>query len=495
MGTPSTLFIGLQTNEFRLRVIHMNTDGTNPCPFPSNSSNASEERTIAPDSPDIRRIVIGEASHETHRHLQETSAALGAAYSRIRQIRWSLLQLAESLPMTLSQLRLQGREQSSSHADTFSLLLDFQHTAVNGQGDAFPDSNPRSMSIRQMSPTQSAPWNGNRTVTVSRTDRDAPGDDGSTLLGRRADARPVTVTSPTVRDVGDVALATNQLIQDAGRIYTRAYNSVVAVTRGYERILRIVGERRRTSPSIPFRPTSRASTPARIPSQSTFQLSPRQSPQRTTSRSPRSSLDSSLVSEWDLGPARAFSDIRHNTGPSERLPFPSDFSVQNLPRPSTPSISNTPDRPRISGEPLSNVSSETVDPTPESRYHLTADSDSAFQGRNYVVHRRYNRNGEELVHNITIDWNEDDSWSMPSPNNSRRHRNRFSNPRQDFDVLRGETLTTQPPQNSTAPAAPTEPSLPASASNSSVSLNSGESSLRRRGWGKFNLFYESLHKL
>jgi len=442
----------------------METNGTNPCPFPSNSPNVANERTTAPDPSNLRPIVISEVSQETHQHLHETSAVVDAAHSRIRQIRWSLAQLTEALPTTLAQFDLQELEQRSDRTDTISPPLDFQHTPIDGQGIAFSDSNPHSVGSWQMSPIQNAPWNGIRTMRVSQTN--LAGDDGSTLLGRRVAAR--LATSPVVEDIASV---TDQLIQDAGQIYARAYDSVVAS----EQFLPIEGE---WMPAIPFRSTGRVSTSAHTPSQSMSQLSPHQSPQRTASQSSRSSLGSSLDPEWDLGST-------HNLVSSERLSLLSNFSVQDLLRPSTPSASNTPGRSLISDEPLNNALSETVDPISESRHHLIADSDPAFQGRNYVVHRRYNNDGEELVHNITIDWDEDDSWLMPSPNSSRRHRNRFSNPRPDFDISRTDTLEPQPPPDSVAPVTQSGPSLSASASNSSVSPNSGETRPRRRGWGKF----------
>lgn len=443
----------------------MESNGTNPCPFPSNSPNVADEQITTSDSSNLRPIVISEVSQETHQHLHETSATVDVAYNRIRQIRWRLAQLTETLPTTLAQFGLQELEQRSDRADTFSPPLDLQHTPIDGREVAFSDSNPHSIGSWQMSPIQNAPRNGIRTMRASQTN--LASDDGSTLLGRRVAAR--LATSPMVEDIASV---TDQLTQDARQIHARAYDSAVTMTRVYEsefeQFLPIEGE---WMPAIPFQPTGRVSTSAHTPSQSMSQLSPHQSSQGTASQPSRSS---------SLDP-----DSAHDLVSSERLFFLSNFSVQNLPRPSTSSTSNTPGRSLISDEPLSNALSEAVDPISESRYHLVADSNPAFQGRNYVVQRRYNHDGEELVHNITIDWDEDNSWLMPSPNSPRRHRNRFSNPRPDFDILRADTLEPQPPQDSVAPVTQSEFSLPASASDPSVSPNSGEAPARRRGWGKF----------
>lgn len=475
----------------------MDTNGSNPYPSPpfsSNSPNVAEVQVTTPDPSILRRTTIpvaGEASQETHRHLQETSAALDAAYNRIRQVRRSLLQLTESLPETFSQLRVQGFQHSPSElGDTRTEAL-WSQGLSGSRSSAAPGSH--SVAASERSTTPNIPWyqsQGSSSVQASQANRDAQGDDGSTILGRRVAAR--LVAAPTV---GDATSATNQLLQDAGHIYERAYNSIVSVTRGYEgdleRVLRIVGERGTDSTTVPLQPTlSRTSTSAQMPSQGTSQLSPQRSSQRTPPRFSHTPPGSSLNHHWDLGPG---SSPQQNTVPSESLSLLSNFSVQNFPTPLTLSTSNMSSRPLIFDEPLSYVSPETVDPTPESRYHSTADSGSAFQGQNYVVQRRYNRNGEEVVHNITVDWDDDDpmSWLMPSPNISRRHRNRFSSPRQNLDLLRAsDTHPTPPPQQpaETTPSfSSSTPSYPTSSSIISEASNSSNSAPRRRGWARLDL--------
>ncbi|KAJ3575911.1 hypothetical protein NP233_g775 [Leucocoprinus birnbaumii] len=488
---------------------HMDSNGGNPYPSPpstSNSPNIAEGQATTSESSISRRAtisVVGEASQETHRHLQETSAALDAAYNRIRQVRRSLLHLTESLPETLSQLRLQGSEPESGHvADTFPLPPDLQRSPVNELGGArarapwnrsrpsgqpSPATNSLSVATSHTNVAPSVSRAENRvfsSLRANRANRDAQGDDGSTILGRRVAAR--LVAAPTV---GEAASATNQFMQDAGQIYERAYNSIVSVTRGYEedleRVLRIARERRSNSTTVPSRSTlGRTSISAQVSSRSTTQLSPQQSSQSTQiSHTPPGSTSSNY--NWDLGTGNTPNNARQNTGPSERLSLLSNLSVQNF------ATSNMPSRPLIFDEPLSYVSSDTVDPISESRYHPTSDPDSASQGRTYVVHRRYNRNGEELVHNITVDWDDDDpmSWLMPSPNIARRHRNRFSSPRQNFELLRGSdplpAIPFQPLSGESTTASSS--AAPTQSTSSSEAPNSGDPAPRRRGWARLDL--------
>lgn len=486
----------------------MDTNRHSPYPSPpssSNSPNVADTQVTPPNSSISRRATISamnEASRDTQRHLQQTSAALDAAYNRIRQVRRSLLDLSESLPATLSQLRLhvpEGQVASDHDADAFSLPPEFQppsaqeleemygarerapwnrvlpgsHSGRSSSISSVTESLLRSADAQQRaSSTLGLPGSVLPMHPVARAgplSRPTPGDDGTTLLGRRVAARIAVV--PTV---ADAASTTNQLIGDVGELYEGAFNSIASVTRSYEeeleRVVRVMGERRRTSVAAPSRPSPRPTSVFAYPSQDPRQLSPRRSSEGTTHNS-QASPGTSLNPQWDLGPGSVSNNPRQNSGPSERLSLLSNFSVQNLP---TPSMSNMSSHPLIFDEPLSYVPSETSDPSWESRYHPTPES--AFQGRNYVVHRTYNRNGEELVHNITVDWDDGDpmSWLMPSPNTSRRHRNRFSS-HQNLDVLR----TTDP----IVPLPP--PPLPPQ--DYTRTLTNSSDPPRRRGWGKFFL--------
>lgn len=500
------------------KAIHMDTSGNNSYPSPPsspNSPNVPEEQVTAPNSSILHRATISavsEASRETQRHLQQTSAALDAAYNRIRLVRRSLLQLSESLPAALSQLRLRVPEDQHAlghDADTFSLPpVSSPHSAEElgggrGARERAPWNHVRSGTrINSLSsdlfvsegsshlidveprtgPALNLFGSVPRTFPRVRTSppgRVAQGDDGSTLLGRRVAARIAMAPS-----VADTTSATNQLMGDIGQIYEGSFNSIASVTSSYEeeleRVLRAMDARRRTSPAVPLRTIPPGtSTFARTSSQGLPQLSPQQSSQGTPQSSSQTPPGSSLNPQRDLGAGSVPNSTRQNSGSSERLSLLSNLSVQNFPIPST---SNVQSRPLIFDGHSSYVSPETVDPSRESRYPPAPES--TLQGRNYVVRRSYDRNGEELVHNITVDWDDGDpiSWLMPSPNVSRRHRNRFSSPRQNLDILR----TTDP----IAPLPLAPPPPPQGTANASTNQNDPP---RRRGWGEF--VFLSVHLL
>ncbi|KAF9454970.1 hypothetical protein P691DRAFT_654626 [Macrolepiota fuliginosa MF-IS2] len=474
-------------------------------PSSSNSPNVAEERVTPLNSSILRRATISamsEASQETQRHLQQTSAALDAAYNRIYQVRRSLLDLSETLPETLSQLRLHIPDDQSAldhDADALSLPQNFESLSAAGllerrdarerapwnrvrpgsRNDRLSPHDAVSEGFSQLATDQSQvgtalSLSGNTLRSFTRVQANPPsraavqGDDGSTLLGRRVAAR--IANAPTV---ADAASATIQLMGNIGRIYEGTFNSIASVTRNYEdeleSVRHIMNERRQTSPAVPSRSTpSQASILARSPSQGLPQLSPHSSSRGAPQSSSQAPPGSSLNPQWDLGPGNVSNNARQNSGPSERLSLLSNFSVQNLP---TPSTSNLPSRPLIFDEPLSYVPPETVNPPSGSRY---PPPESAFQGRNYVVHRTYDRNGEELVHNITVDWDDGDpmSWLMPSPVTSRRPRNRFSSPRRNLDVLRNMDPPPPPP-----PPPPQE----------TTNTTNSNDLPRRRGWARLDL--------
>lgn len=477
----------------------MDSSGSNLYPSPpstSNSPNNADEPVTTPSSSISRLAMISEVSRETQRHLQHTSAALDAAYSRIRQIRRSLLELSETLPVALSQLRapddrwsvpghisrlpgfrppddeLDGRGQrrgvisrhrvqSDAHNDRISSDISMSEGLLHSE--SLMDVPQRTANLNSQGDLQPLPG-----MPVG-PNRFAGRDDGSTTLGRRVAAR--IATTPTITDT---VFSTNRSTGDTGELYEGVLNPTAAVTINYEediqRVLRALNEQRRISPTAPLRATRRTSTPTRTLSQDPLQLYPRRSSQEFPQLSSQAPPNSSSNLQGNLSPGTIPNSSRQNSGPSERTSLLSNHSVQNIP---TRSTSNLPNRPLLFNEPLSHVPSETVNSL-ESRYLLN--SEPAFRGQHYVVHRTtHNQTGEEVVHNITVDWDEGEpmSWPMPSPNTSRRHRNRFSSPRQTLDILRStDPVATLPP-----------PSLP-------IPENSNESTHpsnhpRRRGWGKF----------
>ncbi|KAF7306495.1 hypothetical protein MIND_00440800 [Mycena indigotica] len=106
--------------------------------------------------------------------------------------------------------------------------------------------------------------------------------------------------------------------------------------------------------------------------------------------------------------------------PTDRLSLLSNFStMQNL---ATPTSTLSRDRPLLFEEPQSYINSRRG-----SREMFESPAE-----RNYFIHRRLNADGDELVHNINLDWDDDDplNWIMPMnhmnhPPNPRRRRQRY----------------------------------------------------------------------
>ncbi|KXN82689.1 Ephrin type-A receptor 2 [Leucoagaricus sp. SymC.cos] len=191
----------------------MDANGTNPYPSPPLSFN--------PPNVPGDQVTVPEPSILS-RQLQQTTAALDAAYNRIRQVRRSLLELSESLPVTFNYLRLQ----EAAIGDTSSLSLEFLQSSVEERSrspwnQVGPRSRPATDSPSTVTPKPTTDQLSCQDTLrrASSANRDTQTDDGSTVLGRRVAAR---------------LAATNHSIQDAGQIDGGTLNSIASVTRAYE---------------------------------------------------------------------------------------------------------------------------------------------------------------------------------------------------------------------------------------------------------------------
>ncbi|KAF7784544.1 hypothetical protein Agabi119p4_709 [Agaricus bisporus var. burnettii] len=461
-----------------------------PSPFSSSNSPNVADTQRGTNNPSVssRTAIpsVNEASRSTHR---QASVALDAAYNRLRQVRRSLLDLSESLPVAISQLRLHVPEiEAALGHDADISPPEIQASSAAGHGEGFgaregatwgrihsgvqndrsrPSVESLSRSVDVQRPASSSLGPSLNAPLTNQTGSQAGSaleDDGATLLGRRVAAR--LAVEPTIAD----GAAINRY-RGAREVYEGAIDSIVSATRRYEeeleRLGRVVDERRRFSTTGPLRTIPRSSPTSAYPSQDRHHVSLPLSSSGTsqTSQAPQGS---SLHPPVDLGAANI---RRQNVGPSERLSFLSTLAVPSSLAPSN----NVSNRPLIFDESLSDASSELNNPSMEPRNHSV--SESTFQGRNYVVHRTYNRDGEEHIHNITIDWGDRDplSWLMPSPNTSRRHRIRFnSGGRQDSDVLR-----------MTDPVVPLPSPLPPNGHRHAS--NRSNDPPQRRGWARLDL--------
>jgi hypothetical protein len=356
-------------------------------------------------SPPISSLIISsvEEQHaESQRNLYQASVALEAAYDRVRQVRRSLLQLSDTLTAPNSQPQtstFDNRQVGPSHEaiiltgdplvreDEQSAFAIFPpYPSPPQERRNFPAEGMRNLNLNTSGPSTtrrtlpphsssiSQPFRSSGSPSHSllhRSFSDASQslqagihrDDPSTTLGRRVAAREAAGRlNSSARDSNPADPGTSQYFghfqrPDLGRLDPLIENGE------REDILSRTFEGRRLA-----RPH-----PVSWRSQEARRLQSVRSDARQLSRS-------------------SISDR------SERLSLLSNFPAQNL---TTPLSSNFP-RPLLFDEPSSYASG---------REDISEESPPR---RNYVIHRRLGPDGEERVHNINLEWNDDDlpSWLL-----------------------------------------------------------------------------------
>lgn len=233
--------------------------------------------------------------------------------------------------------------------------------------------------------------------------------------------------------------------------------------------LRALSQQRRTDPGMAS--ASRAADAmsrseiiraARSLDMESFRAGHRQQPSTINTNMPVHPRPPQNPRRWRAYRAAAETRQNSNTQPPasshpdrDRLSILSNFSVQNLGTPTSAIVGN---RPLLFEEPLSYTGQRR-----DSRDIVESPVGSE---RSYFIHRRVNADGDELVHNINLEWDDEDplSWLMSarergeSQDYSSFPRRRFAPPM--FDAH--ERLETRVPRG---PQSIPEP--------------------RRRGWGTF----------
>lgn len=357
---------------------------------------------------------IEEQHAESQRNLYQASVALEAAYDRVRRVRRSLLQLSGTLTASNSQPQsstFDNRQIGPSHEAiilTGDPLVREDEQSTPASPPFFPpypspeqerqapyhSRNSPAEGMRNLNLNSSGPSTTRRTLqphpsSISQPFRSSGSpshsllhrslsdasqslqvgihrDDPSTALGRRVAAREAAGrlnSSASHRDSNPADPGTLQYFghfqrPDLGRLdplIEDERDDIIA------RTLALEGRR------------SARPHPVSLRSQEARRLQGVRSDTRQLSRS-------------------SFSDR------SERLSLLSNFPAQNL---TTPLSSNIP-RPLLFDEP--------------SRYASAREEilDESPLRRNYVIHRRLGPDGEERVHNINLEWNDDDlpSWLL-----------------------------------------------------------------------------------
>ncbi|TFK40897.1 hypothetical protein BDQ12DRAFT_678560 [Crucibulum laeve] len=319
--------------------------------------------------------------------LHHASAALEAAYNRIREVRRNLLELSGALPP--ADIPIRGPIGNLLDPHHGSMLRDGgasvrEIATVNGRQLQGQDSHTI------MRRRESEDWDVRTNIPLPRhisrsrirnhvtrqttRSRDDHNDDGFTELGRRVAAREAVASNNYPLDTSsregdiDYIRAVNldhsflqPLREDEPPFNDGSRNSPIMVSNSGVR--RPLVQSQHHPPEVPLPPPWRFSTPG-IPIRDQF------------SRRAVESTD------------------------SQRLSLLSNFSVQNL---STPRSVTLSDHALLFDEP----GSYTHDSISQAQF-----TESISHGRNYVIQRRVNSDGDEHIHNINVMWDDDNSWVL-----------------------------------------------------------------------------------
>ncbi|KAJ7275546.1 hypothetical protein B0H12DRAFT_1087728 [Mycena haematopus] len=455
--------------------------------YPSPMSSAGSPNLEEPNRQSVTEEHGQGRPDSTQHSLRAASAALQAAYRRIRQVRRSLVELTEPLPPSPDSLMgdigpnhsallltASPVEEASDNDDT----VDFRRmranlAAVDRQSQEYLDRfAPGSWSDHQPSnntevhrprrhvqlPSPSSSAEPLQQPAIRRSMLESQlarrrelysSDDPSTFLGRRVAAReaagpsraPDTPQSSSMDPILRAVEIERELLH-----------------------LRAANQQRRTDPGAVVGSRAEASRAEIIRAARSLDMesfrAQRQQPSINVSAHPRPPQN---PRRWRA--YRAGAETRQNSNtmqtpasahPDSRLSILSNFSVQNL---ATPTSAVSRDRPLLFEEPLSY--------TGQRRESADIVESPIGSERSYFIHRRVNADGDELVHNINLEWDDEDplSWLMSSrergesQDHSTYHRRRFASAAFEANE-RSETR---------APRAP--PSIPEP---------------RRRGWARLD---------
>jgi hypothetical protein len=396
---------------------------------------------------------------DTQNSLRLASTALEAAYRRIRELRHSLLELADSMPPPDSQpaipnpsniapaheaILLAGttgvdeqpeplvldmaRLRSSLPPPVMERLEQFETEFLGEQqtdrSSAEPPVLPPAPSgstTRQLPPSRSSLFNLNSPTVqhrnsllprrsllesqLSRRNRDVNPDDPSTALGRRVAAR----------EAGDISADVSIPHLERFLLSTTA-----VVARNLENMTNRLNQRSQTTDPIAFTRLDTAQPSHRQPGVDPRQRRGLEGTGGRGGRSPsvgvtQASASASLYPPRPPATRRWRTVIRPESGgrqstsgpssgqstTSTRLSILSNFSaVDNFSSPVTP-LSR--ERPILFDEPFSYAPPNQTGETP-----FEDDFEPNAVDRNYLVRRTVNADGDELVHNVNLLWNEPD---------------------------------------------------------------------------------------
>jgi len=443
------------------------------------------------------------AHEETQNSLRQASSALELAYHRIRQLRHSLLELADSMPPSDLQseipnptsigpaheaILLSGqstgdqddrpvldiaRFRSSLPPSVMERLENFESEYLPDQpNDRLPEPSapppaPSGSTTRPLPPSRSSLFDINSPTVLPRNSiihprrsllelqlsrhRDVNPDDPSTALGRRVAAREAgefPADSPIHQLERFLVNTTAVIARSLDNITTRLnqrsqtldFNRQAGIDPRTRRVLEGTNTRWIRSPSVGATQNLSNSLSSRQPSNRRWRAVMR--PESAVRSTPSPSAQSGQSS-------------------STRLSVLSNFSaVENLSSPLTP-LSR--ERPILFDEPASYVL-----PNPPGEAPFEEDSEMNAADRNYVIRRRMNADGDEFVHSLSMSWNDVEEDRTP-----------WLTPQQHYDNI-------TPFRSVRRSVVDVPPGTDAVLVTRSATSPSGEPTRRRRGWGTYS---------
>ncbi|KAF8887787.1 hypothetical protein BD779DRAFT_1526136 [Infundibulicybe gibba] len=386
--------------------------------YPSPVSSSASSPNLDENASSVNPVIFEEDSRpipsrsETQRSLHQASAALEAAYRRIRQVRSSLLELSDRLPTIESPRRVLAQNDLAPGYQALVLTEvgeDQDDSLEREETDIFPqkivsterrwraqspvygirDTDSSNPSSHQ---TMNSPTSPSRLPNFPRLSwiesqqarrRDSHSDDPSTALGRRVAAREAAGSTGSRSPSMD----------------SQPANRIPLFDSDYERT-RIPSRQRNTHPlryenNFDWRPPGTDNRPTRSldnPMFSTF------APDMQHSRAPvrsetRQSTSQSATSQH-----------------SARLSSLSSFSAHGLSTPAAEEIVG----PLLFSEPTSY--DEPTRQDSDTRERVTLDNG---EERTYIVRRRTNADGAEIVTYIRMGWEDDNPDRLASGDRER----------------------------------------------------------------------------
>ncbi|KAJ7655297.1 hypothetical protein DFH06DRAFT_1202163 [Mycena polygramma] len=407
-----------------------------PSPVSTTSSPNMEETSRQPSVDPLGRP-------EQH-SMRAASAALQAAYRRIRQVRRNLIELGDMpLPSPDSPTSDIGPNHSAlvltsspveESSDTDE-AIDFQTMRANlaiadrqtqeyldrfapgswsdHQQPSYVDPPRPRRQVQLPSPSSSAEPLQHPTVPLPLPRRSMlesqlarrrelySSDDPSTFIGRRVAAREAAGPSRSVdhspQPRTDPALRAAEMERELIHLRALQRRTDPGMTAASRADAMSRSEIIRAARSLDMESFRAQRQPANI--STNLPPHPRPPPNPRRWRAYRAAADSRQSSNNTQPPASAHPN-------RDRLSILSSVSVQNLHNLQTPTSAIAHDRPLLFEEPLSYTGQRR-----DSRDVVESPIGSE---RSYFIHRRVNADGDELVHNINLEWDDEDplSWLM-----------------------------------------------------------------------------------